>query len=345
MKAVVREIAIHLPEREVTNADLGRDNPSWDMNAIGEKAGVKSRRIAGESETAFDLSRIACEKLLDKAGLSKDAIDGIICCTQSPDYVMPSNSHLLHGALGLPDSVLAFDFNLACSGYVYGTALAASLIESGVAENIILVTADTYSKHIHPKDRSARVLFGDGAAASMISGTGKGGRVVGARLCSRGKDFNKFIVPAGGQRRPASEATKAETTDRSGNTRCAENIQMDGLAVLSFVNSAVPPHVRAFLAEHHLTLADVDLFVFHQASKMSLDSLTRILGVPPEKVYVNMEQTGNLVSASIPVALADALQRGLIRREATVLLCGFGVGLSYGSVLLRYGNTAFSQPA
>ena len=344
MKAVVRAIEIHLPEREVTNADLGRDNPSWDMNAIGEKAGVQSRRIAGESETAFDLSRVACEKLLDKAGVSKDAVDGIICCTQSPDYVMPSNSHLLHGALGLPDSVLAFDFNLACSGYVYGTALAASLIESGVAENIILVTADTYSKHIHPKDRSARVLFGDGAAASMISASGSGGRVVGVRLCSRGKDFNKFIVPAGGRRLPASEATKAETTDRSGNTRCAENIQMDGLAVLSFVNSAVPPHVRAFLAEHDLTLDDVGLFVFHQASKMSLDSLTRILGVPPEKVYINMEQTGNLVSASIPVALADALQRGLIRRETTVLLCGFGVGLSYGSVLLRYGNTALSQP-
>lgn len=338
MKAVLREIAVHLPERVVTNTDLGRENPSWDMAAIEAKAGVESRRIAGDSETALDLSIVAVERLLDKAGLPRTMVDGVICCTQSPDYVMPSNSHLLHRALRLPDSVLAFDFNLACSGYVYGTALAASLIESGFAENLILVTADTYSKHIHPKDRSARVLFGDGAAASLFSKHGTGGRVVGAQLCSRGRDFDKFMVPAGGQRWPVSAATKVETTDRHGNTRCAENIHMDGLAVWSFVNSAVPPHVNAFLAARSLTLSDVDLFVFHQASRMTIESLTRVLGIPAEKVHVSMTHTGNLVSASIPAALADARQQGVIPNDATVLLCGFGVGLSYGSVLLRYDH-------
>lgn len=332
----VKHISYVLPEQVVTNDDLAAANPTWDMSSVEARAGVRARHIALPDETAFDLSVRACDALLAESGLRAPAIDAIVYCTQSPDYVMPGNAHLLQAELALSDSVIAFDYNLACSGYVYGLAIADSFARSGLASEILLVTAETYSKHIHPRDRSARVLFGDGAAVTHVSAAGTGGpRVVASELCSRGADFAKFYVPAGGMRTPCGPGTRVEETDRSGNVRTAEQIRMDGMGVWAFVNSVVPEHVRRFVEGQSLTVDDVDTFVFHQASKMTLDSLTRSLELPPEKVYVNMANVGNLVSASIPVALRMALDEGVVGSGSLVLLCGFGVGLSYGSVLLE----------
>ncbi len=336
--SILRHISVALPEQILTNDDLALEHPSWDMNAVASKAGVYSRRIVTTGETAFDLAVRACETLLRETGLQLQDIDGIVFCTQSPDYIMPSNAHLLHRKLELHDRVLAFDFNLACSGYIYGLAMADSFVKSKLASNILLVTAETYSKYINPKDRSARVLFGDGAAVSLISSEGDGlGTISGAELCSHGKDFEKFYIPAGGMRLPCSAETKEETTDQNGNTRSSENIQMDGLGVWSFINSAVPKHLRNFLADRFMSIEDVDLFVFHQASKMTLDSLMKVLGIPPEKAFIAMEETGNLVSASIPFALRTAQDQGRIVDGMKIVLCGFGVGFSYGTILLEPG--------
>jgi len=332
----IRHISYALPDRILHNDELAAENPSWDMTTTGERAGVLARHVAGEQETAFDLSTRACDALLAETDLQPDAVDAIVYCTQSPDYVMPGNAHLLHRHLGLRDSVLAFDYNLACSGYVYGLAFADSFIARGLASEVLLVTADTYSKHIHPRDRSARVLFGDGAAVTHLSGRDGGGpTVVAAELCSRGSEFDKFYVPAGGMRTPRGPETQVEETDRNGNVRSPEQIHMDGMGVWAFVNSVVPAHVSAFLATQSLSVHDIELFVFHQASRITLDSLAKVLGLPAEKVYVNMESVGNLVSASIPVALRMALDEGVVRPGQRVLLCGFGVGLSYGSVLVE----------
>jgi 3-oxoacyl-[acyl-carrier-protein] synthase-3 len=332
----IRHISYALPDRVVHNDELAAENPTWDMSSTGARAGVITRHIAEADETAYDVAVRACEALFAETGLRQETVDALVFCTQSPDYVMPGNAHLLHGYLGLGDSVLAFDYNLACSGYVYGLAFADAFIARGLASEILLVTADTYSKHIHPKDRSARVLFGDGAAVTHLSrGDGEGPTVVAAELGSHGADFAKFYVPAGGMRRPSSPPTQVEETDASGNVRTPEQIHMDGIGVWSFVNSAVPPHVRAFVENQSLTFDDIDLFVFHQASQMTLDSLAKVLELPAGKVYVNMASVGNLVSASIPVALRMALDDGAVRPGMRVLLCGFGVGLSYGSVLLE----------
>lgn len=340
MTTTIRHISYALPERVLANDELARENPSWDMSAVIERAGVASRRISAPNETAFDLSVRACAALAEESGLVFSDIDAIVYCTQSPDYVMPSNAHLLHRHLELGDGVLAFDYNLACSGYVYGLAFADSFVASGLASEILLVTADTYSKHIHPRDRSARVLFGDGAAVTYLAGTQKTqkseARIVAAELCSHGRDFEKFYIPAGGMRTPRGEDTKRESTDRHGNVRSAENIYMDGLGVWAFVNSAVPGHVKAFLEKQSQTLQDVDLYVFHQASKLTLESLAKALELPPERTYVHMAEIGNLVSASIPVALRTALDEGRISPGNRVLLCGFGVGFSYGSVLVEF---------
>jgi 3-oxoacyl-[acyl-carrier-protein] synthase III len=334
---VIGHISYVLPQRALTNDELARQNPTWDMSSVASRAGVTSRRISAPDETAFDLAALACDALIGEADLELGDVDAIISCTQSPDYVMPGNAHLLHRHLGLGDAVIAFDYNLACSGYVYGLAFADSFVARGLASNVLLVTADTYSKHINPKDRSARVLFGDGAAATHVSGSHDGrGTIVAAELCSHGSDFEKFYVPAGGMRTPRGERTREETADRNGNVRSAENIHMDGMGVWAFVNSVVPGHVQSFLEKQSLTPKDIDVYVFHQASKMTLDSIAKALDLQPDRVYFNMNEVGNLVSASIPVALRMAIDDETIRPGDRVLLCGFGVGFSYGSILVQF---------
>jgi 3-oxoacyl-[acyl-carrier-protein] synthase-3 len=333
----IAAIATWLPERVLSNADLERENPDWNMPSVSDKAGVIERHVAAPGETAFDLAKSACGKLAKTRKL--DDVDAIVFCTQSPDYIMPSNAHLLHAHLGLGDAVAAFDINLACSGYVYGLALAHSMIAAGLSRRVLLATADTYSKYIHPKDRSARVLFGDGAAVSLIEASADPAGLSSFELASHGKQYDKFFIPAGGHRIPKSAATAVETTDRTGNVRSPEHIRMDGLGVWSFINSAAPRQIRSHLEKNRLSLDDIDLFVFHQASQMTLDSLIKALGIDRRNVYFKLHDVGNLVSASIPVCLAAALQEGRVQKGQRVLLCGFGVGLSYATTSFVYdGN-------
>lgn len=334
----IRAIACELPETEVTNADLARENPAWGMDMVAELAGIRSRRFATSEETAFDLSVRACEALFAQPDVDVDGVDAILYCTQEPDFTVPGNAHLLHERLGLGDDVLAFDYNLACSGFVYGLAIADALLGAGMASGLLLVTAVTQSKRMHPGDRSVRVLLGDGAAVTYLSaaaGAG-GGKVVASELCTHGRGFKHGYIPAGGARRPSTAGTRLETTDRSGNVRTAEHMHMDGTELWSFVSSSVPGHIERFLAKQSLTLEDIDLCVFHQASKLILTSLAKALAIPPEKMFTHMEDIGNLASASIPFALRAALDRKAIEPGDRVLLSGFGVGISYGSAILEF---------
>jgi 3-oxoacyl-[acyl-carrier-protein] synthase-3 len=174
MRADIRGIAYVLPDLIVTNEMLNAENPAWDMLRVAARTGVAKRHIARADETAFDLGSRASARLFEEHPEAREKIDAILFCTQSGDYVMPPNSCLLHESLQLPENVFTLDFNLACSGWVYGLGLAQSLLASGIATNVLLVTAETYSKHINPGDRSARALFGDGAAATWIASSGSG---------------------------------------------------------------------------------------------------------------------------------------------------------------------------
>ena len=305
------------------------------MLNVGQRAGVMQRHWARPDETAFDLAKSACDKLLRGDPGLMEGVDGLIFCTQSPDHIMPPNAHLLHAHLGLPDACAAFDINLACSGYIYGLAIAHGLLSTGIATKILLVTADTYSKFIHPDDRSARVLFGDAAAVSVLVPDAESGMSMFS-LDSHGKEYAKFYIPAGGCRFPRSPETAKEFRDAKGRVRCDDFIQMDGMGVWSFINSAVPKQIRSHLDKFQMGVEDVDLFIFHQASQMTLDSLTRILKIPPAKTHNNIASVGNTVSASIPIALADAVRTRGLPLGRRILLSGFGVGLSYGSVLYDY---------
>ena len=336
MRVKIKDIEFHLPEKVVTNLDLHEENPDWDMRNVEIKSGVVQRHIVAEGETAFDLAAKAADKLFASGRHDKNQVDAVIFCTQTPDYIMPSNAFLLHSYLDLKEEVLAFDYNLACSGYVYGLAIARSLILSGTAHKVLLATGDTYSKHINKGDRSARVLFGDGAAVSLITASDEEEGITDVMLATSGKHYQKFYVPAGGARLPCSAETAVEQTDASNNVRSQNDIYMDGMGVWSFIQSTVPKQIRSLLTRNSLCVDDVDLYVFHQASKLTLDSLVKALRLDPGKVYLDLADTGNLVSASVPVALKKALLAGRIPPGSTVLISGFGVGLSWGSMLMKF---------
>lgn len=334
-RADIRAIAYALPERVVTNDMLSAENPTWDMRRVMSRTGVATRHIAGPEETAYDLACCACDLLLTDHPELRGRIDAILFCTQSEDYLLPANSTLLHRYLDLPDEVFAIDYNLACSGYIYGLALAQSLIAGGIARDVLLVTADTYSKYIHPGDRAARTLFGDGAAATWISSSDSGRGVIDVICATSGKDHKMFIIPAGGCRLPRSAETSQARADITGSIRSLENIHMDGSAVLSFVESRVPRQVMAILERNGITMDEIDLVIFHQASKVTLDSLCRLLDVPSEKAFTNLRDVGNTVSASIPIAIRDAMDQGRLRPGNRVLLSGFGVGMSWATAILQ----------
>jgi 3-oxoacyl-[acyl-carrier-protein] synthase III len=333
----IADIAYHLPDRVVTNDDLGEIHPDWDMDRVGSRAGVLSRHVAADGETALDLGAAASHALIDRHPGLADQLDGLIFCTQTPDYVMPPNACVLHERLGLGEDVLALDTNLACSGFVYALAMAEGLIATGSCSNVLVVTADTYSRLINPGDRAAGTLFGDAAAATWVRSSSTEGRgLLDVQCATSGVGYEKFYVPAGGFRTPRSAATATEETDRNGNVRTAQDIHMDGLGVLSFVTSKVPNQVRVVLDRNSTTPDDLDLVVFHQASKMALDTLTRSLKVRPDRVFRNLESIGNTVSASIPISLAQAAVDGRTPEGALVLLSSFGVGLSWATALVRF---------
>jgi len=335
MSITIKHIEYYLPEDLVTNEDLRKLNPEWNMDKAVEKSGVYKRFFARENETAFDLACRACDELFRNSKIKKESINGIIFCTQSPDYIMPSNAFLLHKYLNLNQNVSAFDYNLACSGFIYGLAIANGFIATNLATNILLVNADTYSKFIHPKDRSAKILFGDGASVCLISKDDSTG-IIDIMLASSGKDFETFFIPSGGCRIPRSDQTVIEEIDNSGNIRTLENIHMNGFSVWKFIASTVPMQITEILKRNNYSTDDIDMYFFHQASKLTIDSLVKALKISNEKVFTNLSGVGNLVSASIPVALKDAEDAGILHRGDLILLCGFGVGLSWGTIIMKY---------
>lgn len=335
MSVFIKAIEYYLPERVITNSALQSLHPEWDVEKVGEKSGVYARHVAGKNDTAFDLACKAIEKLIDKSSISLKDIQGVLFCTQSPDYIMPSNAFLIHKKFKLGSNVWAFDFNLACSGYVYGISIARGMIETGMAENVLLITADTYSRYIHPNDRSTSVLFGDGAAISVISRTDAVG-VMDIMLASAGEEYESFYIPAGGCRIPANDLTKKSHVDFSGNESTLENIHMNGFAVWKFISKIVPEQIKDLLSRNNLEVSDIDFWGFHQASKLTLESLYKSLGISQSDVFSNLLNIGNTVSASIPILLKDAQESGRLKKGDLLLLSGFGVGLSWASLIMKY---------
>ncbi|RYF09904.1 MAG: ketoacyl-ACP synthase III [Oxalobacteraceae bacterium] len=293
---------------------------------------------AAEGETATDLAFAAACRLFDSGAVARADVDFLILCTQAPDYLLPTSACILQHRLGLSTQIGALDINLGCSGFVYGLSLAAGLIASGAASTILLLTADTYSKFIHPQDKSVRTLFGDGAAATLIR-AGDPGTTAGIGPFVFGTDGSgagDLIIEAGGARCPRSAQTAQETTDATGNVRSRDNLYMNGGAVLNFTLREVPRAVSALLSKTRTTAEDYDRFVLHQANKFMLDALQKKLGVPPERVSRHFEQIGNTVSSTIPFVLEREMAGGRCSHGTRMMLVGFGVGLSWAAASIIF---------
>jgi len=329
MNAYIKAISYYLPEKVVTNEDLVKDYPQWNAEKVAQKTGINERHISAVDETAGDMAVKAAQKLFSEYEISAKDIDFILLCTQSPDYHLPSTACIIQDKLGIPTTAGALDFDLGCSGYEYGLALAKGLILGCMAKNILLLTAETYNKYIHSSDHGNRSIFGDGAAATIVAADGKykiGEFIFG----TNGKDADKLIVRTGGARQPLK--TGEIGSDEGGYVKAPDFLYMDGSGVFNFTLEIVPIMIKQLLAKNRLEQNQIGEFVFHQANKFMLNTIRKICNLDKEKFYVNMEHTGNTVSSTVPIALKDYFLEG--GDANIIMLAGFGVGLSWAGVII-----------
>ncbi len=329
MKAYIKVIEYYLPEKVLTNTEIAECFPEWSAEKVANKVGITERHISGDDETATDMAYKAAEKLFKANEGVREQVDFLLLCSQSVDYKLPSSSCILQNRLGLKTSCGAFDFNLGCSGYEYGLAVAKGLIVSGIAKNVLLLTAETYTKYIHPEDKGDMTIFGDAATASLISkeGFAEIGEFV---LGTDGSGGDNLIVKTKGARIPNVTGNKVE--DENGNVKWDDYLYMDGKAIFDFTSEAVPAMTKELLNKEGLAEDDIDLWVFHQANKYMINYLRKLMCIDKDKFYVFMDKVGNTVSSTIPIALVEAQKDG--RLHGRVLLAGFGVGLSWGGTII-----------
>ena len=302
------KIAYELPDKVLSNGDLVRTYAEWTEEKIFAKTGIVSRRIANVNESALDLAERAARRLFAEYGVCADGIDFLLLCTQSSEYRLPSSACLLQDRLGIPTTAGALAFDHGCSGFIYGLSLAKGLVAGGMAKNVLLVTAETYTKYIADDDKSTRSIFGDGAAATLVDELAAS-KIGAFSFGTDGSGAEKLIVRDG-------------------------RLFMDGPDIFNFTLDAVPKTMDDVLAKNGMTRDDIDLYVFHQANKFMLDTIRKVNLLSRDKFYVNLETTGNTVSSTIPIALRQLGVAGKLRPGMKIMLIGFGVGLSWGATVI-----------
>ncbi len=320
--AAIGPIAIYLPEKTETNEQLQREFPAWDMELIASKTGIAVRHIAAPDECSSDLGVAAVEKLFREYDVDRESIDFLLLCTQTPDYPLPTTACLMQSRLGLRTNTGALDFNLGCSGFVYGLGLADGLIQSGSAKRVLLVTAETYSKYIHPTDRSLRTIFGDGAAATLIEAADT--RSLSAfQYGTDGEGADTLLVAEGGAR-PAKDAHKPRH-----RKRWPSALYMDGPSLISFTVAQVPKVIDQILELSELDNEAIDLFLLHQATRKMLEQLQKRLGLTDARIPIVLENCGNTVSSTIPILIDHLRREKRLTPGMRNMLIGFGVGWSW----------------
>lgn len=331
--AFIKAISYYLPEKVVTNDELVKEFPEWSVEKVAQKVGVDSRHIAAKNETAGDMAEKAARKLFKEFSIDPLSIDFLLFCTQSPDYFLPSTACILQDRLGIPTTSGAFDYNLGCSGCIYGMAMACGLISSRIARNVLLLTAETYNKYLHPSDKSNRSIFGDGAAACLISTDGFA-KIGEFSLGTDGSGANNLIVKTGASRQRMPTGNSIE--DDEGHVWYDDYLYMNGGAIFNFTLDVVPAMINDILAKNQLERKDIDFAIFHQANKFMLNTVRKVCGLAQEKFYINLANTGNTVSSTVLIGLKDSLDSKMICSGNRVLIAGFGVGLSWGGTMLFF---------
>jgi 3-oxoacyl-[acyl-carrier-protein] synthase III len=340
----IQAIATYLPtnilEMDSLNDLYGEDNVKMVIKATG----VERARIADEKQTASDMCFEAASFLIEKEKIKKEDIDGLVFVSQTADYRAPATSIILQDKLGLSKETVCFDIPYGCSGYIYGIFQAATLIGSGACKKVMVLAGDTTTKLINPKDRAQRMVFGDAGSATIVS-SGKG--EIGFHIGSDGSEFEKVIVPAGGFRTPSTEETRKEIIDSDGNVRTLDNLYMDGIAVFNFIIKYGQKSIKTLLDYMQWEKKDVKFWAMHQATRFTLNNLRKRLNIDIDKVSINLTNYGNTGPATIPLVLTDicSIESGIDTSQwDKVIMSGYGVGLSWGSIACNLQNTNFYQP-
>jgi 3-oxoacyl-[acyl-carrier-protein] synthase-3 len=320
----ITKIEYYLPKEILTNEDLEMQFPEWSSEKIESKIGIKQRHITSDNETVLDLAIQSSEKIFET--YDKENIDFVLFCTQSPPYFLPTTACILQDKLGLRKNIGALDFNLGCSGFVYGLALAKGLLQSKVAKSVLLVTSETYSKHLHSQDKANRSIFGDASASAIIELNDHffDQKFV---LGTDGSGAENLIVKKG--------AFKKDDQVNTNHFYPPENLYMNGPEIFNFTIENIPGLIKETLDQNKKTLDDIDYFIFHQANAFMLNYLRKKIKIPKEKFYIGMADCGNTVSATIPIALKEAFDKKLIKEGDKVLIAGFGVGYSWGATIIE----------
>ena len=302
----IKALSYYLPEQLLTNEDLVKEFPDWSVDKIAQKVGVNTRHIAGENETAGDMGEKAARKLFEEYHIDPQTIDFLLLCTQSPDYFLPSTACIIE---------------------------AKGLLAAGIAKNVLLITSETYTKYLHLSDKSNRSIFGDGATACLISTEGFA-EIGDFVLGTDGGGANNLIIKTGMARHKAM--TGKYTTDEEGHVNFDDYLYMNGGNVFNFTLDIVPSMMNDVLVKNNLTQEQIDYYVFHQANKFMLNTIRKVCRLPKDKFYINLEDTGNTVSSTIFIGLKDCLENSLIQKGNSVMVAGFGVGLSWGGTILKF---------
>lgn len=333
MSSFIKAISYYLPKEKVTNETLVKEFPEWTVEKIAMKVGINTRHVASQDETALDMAVKAAQKLFSTSKVKKEDIDYVLFCTQSPDYFLPSSSCIIQHQLGLRKDIGALDFNLGCSGYIYGLSLAKGLLYAGIATNVLLLTGETYSKHIHPRDKGNRTIFGDAATATVVSTSGIA-EIGNFSLGTDGSGAENLIVRSGGMRCPSKQNDM--TIDDNNNPISSDHLYMNGSEIFTFTLDNVPPLIEQVLKCNMLSKEEIDWFIFHQANKYMLDFLRKKIKISPEHFYYALSEYGNTVSNTVPIALYDAINSKSIKQDMKILIAGFGVGYSWGGTILKF---------
>lgn len=320
--ASIGPIFVVFPDRCETNEELKREFPNWDIALIEEKTGIAQRFIAAPGQTAADLGVVAAQRLFETYSVDPASIDFLLFCTQTPDYPLPTTACLIQDRLGLPTHCGALDFNLGCSGFVYGLSLAEGLIVSGAAKRILFITAETYSKYIDPQDRSLRTIFGDAAAATLIEASDLA-ELSGFCFGTDGKGADTLLVGDGGAR-PECDAIRPRH-----RKRWASRLYMDGASLMSFTVGAIPKLLDDIYRRASLKSEQIDLFLLHQATRKMLELLQQRLGVDDARLPILLRDYGNTVSCTLPILIEEMRVAGRLKAASPNVLIGFGVGWSW----------------
>lgn len=333
----ISHIAACLPKERFSIMDYAENFTEKEVKRIKKTTGVDFVHIAPDNMCSSDYHVLMTKRLMAETGLTGKDFDGIALITQTPDYRAPATSVILQDRLGLPKDAVAFDINYGCSGYVYGLYQAAMLISSGSCKRVLIFSGDNHLRMIHKDDRANRMVLGDGFAVTVME---PGDDDMNFVIYSDGGGYRAIFMEAGGFRMPETEETKKPVIEKNGQTRWPNCTYMDGLEIMHFVLSAVPPMINEILDYAGWKKEEVGLFAMHQANRMMLEFLAKRIGVDLNHLPIAMEDMGNTVSATVPIMLTK--KRAQITKNNNLektIISGFGIGLSWGAATANLSRT------